>query len=135
MSSTITGHCLCGNVTYSINAPHQGAGICHCEDCRRGSGGPYSVVITVPRSAVILKGDYKIYSTVGTSGKLANRYFCPNCGSQIANYPDAAPEVVYIKAGTLSNDQQQLLDPAAEVFTRGRLPFIKEQYGQQFETA
>lgn len=74
-----------------------------------------------------LKGDYKTYNTTGTSGKvdkllfmpvsssiimgllqIARRHFCPNCGSQIANYPDAAPEVAFIKAGTLSDAIQKV---------------------------
>ncbi|KAF8577575.1 hypothetical protein K439DRAFT_1418054, partial [Ramaria rubella] len=112
---TLHGNCLCRNVTYTIENPqYEGAAVCHCDDCRRGCGSAYSIVITVPRSTVTIKGNYKEYLTKGTSGQLAHRIFCPNCGSQIANFPDANKEVAFIKAGTLSDDAQKSLKPTVE---------------------
>lgn len=74
-----------------------------------------------------LKGDYKTFNTTGISGKVykvlirlvsdsiilgllqaVRRHFCPKCGSQIANFLDAAPESAFIKAGTLSDAIQEV---------------------------
>jgi len=84
-------------------------------------------------SAVTLAGGYKIYTATGTSGKAVHRYFCGNCGCSVATHMDSRPEIIVIKAGTLSEDVQKSYNPVAEVFTRGRLPYIKERHGPQFD--
>ncbi|KAF8588301.1 hypothetical protein K439DRAFT_1658651 [Ramaria rubella] len=105
--------------TYTIeNAEYDGACLCYCGDCRRGSGSAFSFNITVQRSGVSVKGDYKEYLTTGASTKLCHRIICPNCGSQIANFPDFNKDIVYIKAGTLSEDIQKTLKPDVEASPR-----------------
>ena len=42
-----TGHCLCGAVQYTATLPEEGLGACHCEMCRRWTGGPYVSVRTL----------------------------------------------------------------------------------------
>jgi hypothetical protein len=37
--------------------------------------------------------------------------FCSECGSPIAHDPDAAPEIIAIKAGTLDTDIKKNLKP------------------------
>ncbi|KIM77319.1 hypothetical protein PILCRDRAFT_825483 [Piloderma croceum F 1598] len=129
----ITGHCLCGKVSYTIDAEHRGAGICHCEPCRRGSGAVYSLVIVVPRNSVTITGPSKEYLTDADSGKPAHRIFCPNCGSQIANNPDSDTSVTFIKAGTLDAEIRNTLKPEFEVYTDFRLPYINATYGEQYK--
>jgi len=123
---------LCGSVTYTINEQCRFAVICHCEDCRRTSGSAYSTDSIFPTSAVTLAGDYKVYTTTGASGKAVHRHFCANCGSPIATKMDLRPEVIIIKAGTLSEDIQKNYKPEAEIFTDGRLSYIQERHGPQF---
>lgn len=36
----VTGHCLCGAVSYVIKGASVGTGQCHCKDCQRASGTP-----------------------------------------------------------------------------------------------
>ncbi len=45
----ITGRCLCGEVTYSAAAEPVAQGVCHCTDCQRQTGNPFSVIVGVPR--------------------------------------------------------------------------------------
>ncbi|KAF8501916.1 Mss4-like protein, partial [Gautieria morchelliformis] len=104
-----------------------------CEDCRRSCGTAYSIVIIVPRASIVLKGEYKEYITKSLSGQRAHRLFCPNCGSQVANFPDSNKDIAYVKAGTLSEEVQKTLKPDLEVFTRDRLPYIQDRFGMQFE--
>ncbi|KZT41942.1 DUF636 domain protein [Sistotremastrum suecicum HHB10207 ss-3] len=122
---TIKGYCLCGQVV--IEAEHQGAGICHCDSCRRGSGSAYSLVIEVPTKALTISGPYKEFIVTGASGKPSHRIFCPNCGSQIANQAEAYPDITWIKAGTLDYEVQKTLKPDSEVFTSLRLPYIQDR--------
>lgn len=54
--------------------------------------------------------------TTALSGKPIKRMFCPTCGSALFSCPDSAPEVVFIKAGTL--DQIDEVVPKVEVVSR-----------------
>ena len=44
----ITGRCLCGAVTYSADAEPVIQAACHCTDCQRQTGNPFSVIVGVP---------------------------------------------------------------------------------------
>ena len=123
MPAPMTGHCLCGNVTYRIDAEPFAQAICHCEDCQRQTGTAFSIVIGVPHDAMTVEGDsLAIFDTTGeVHGGATHRHFCSNCGSPLFSVVDAQPEVAYIKAGTL--DDASWLEPNAEVFTRSALPW------------
>ena len=43
------GSCLCGAVRYRVNARPATMGACHCDACKKMSGGTNLFVITVPR--------------------------------------------------------------------------------------
>jgi hypothetical protein len=59
--------------------------------------------------------------------------FCSECGSPIAHDPDAAPEIIAIKAGTLDTDIKKNLKPDTEIWTVGKLPFCQEHLAKPFE--
>lgn len=72
----LTGHCLCGAVTFETDAPPKGASICHCEQCRRQSGHLWASAY-VPKTELTITGDVKWFD----ASKTAKRGFCPTCGS------------------------------------------------------
>ncbi len=39
------------------------------------------------------------------------RWFCEECGSPIAHDPDAAPEIIALKGGTLDSEIKKTLKP------------------------
>jgi len=51
---------------------------------------------------------------IGGSGQPVQRNFCPECGSPITTDANAAPELTFIKAGTL--DDTSWLDPKVHVY-------------------
>ena len=53
----ITGRCLCGAVTYSVDADPVVQAACHCADCQRQTGSPFSVIVGVPRAALSVEGN------------------------------------------------------------------------------
>ncbi|MCC5973699.1 MAG: GFA family protein [Rubellimicrobium sp.] len=72
----LTGRCLCGDVTYTITAPPQEAGFCHCGQCRRQSGHVWASAIVAPSDlAIDGRASWYISSDHGERG------FCPRCGS------------------------------------------------------
>src|SRR4051812_49742090 len=63
----LTGRCLCGNVTYRADAEPVVQAVCHCTDCQRQTGNPFSVIVAVPKAALQVEGDtIASYATIGT---------------------------------------------------------------------
>jgi hypothetical protein len=81
----------------------------------------------------MMKGPIKKYEGKGSSGKSVWRIFCSECGSPIAHDPDAAPEIMAIKGGTLEMDMKKKLKPDTEIWTVGKLPFCQEKLAHPFE--
>lgn len=119
----MTGHCLCGAITYTIDADPIVQAVCHCTDCQRQSGTTFSVVVGVPRAALRIEGDtLSSFATTGEdSGTATERRFCSACGSPIVSLPEASPEVAYVKVGSL--DDPSWIEPVAEVWTRSAQPW------------
>ncbi|EED13688.1 DUF636 domain protein [Talaromyces stipitatus ATCC 10500] len=131
---TLKGHCLCGAVTYTIDVDKPLlTGYDHCDDCQRQTGSSYSLVAVVPKSALQINGPTKSWAGKGSSGKAVHRIFCSECGSPIAHDPDSAPEIIAIKAGTLDSEIKKTLQPDTEIWTVGKLPFVKESLPNAFE--
>ncbi|MDA8747333.1 GFA family protein [Litoreibacter sp.] len=77
---SISGGCLCGAVRYDIDAELTELGACHCQMCRRWSGGIY-LSVKADESEVTLTGQ----ADIGTykSSDWAERGFCKTCGSSV----------------------------------------------------
>ena len=119
----ITGRCLCGGVTYSIDAEPVAQAVCHCADCQRQTSSPFSVIVGVPRAAFDVEGDtLTSFTTVGSDhGQDTERNFCSACGSPIFTAAAVMPELIFVKAGSL--DDASWLEPALEVWTSSAQPW------------
>jgi hypothetical protein len=79
-----TGGCLCGDIRYEIVKPAIDSGYCHCKMCQRFSGAPVIAGPTFPRDGVrFTKGQPTYYR----SSAIAERGFCPRCGSSLTYKP------------------------------------------------
>lgn len=74
-----TGGCLCGAVTYQIASEISETGACHCQMCRKWSGGVY-LGIQVAGDKMTISGDQL---ETFTSSPWAERGFCKTCGSSL----------------------------------------------------
>jgi hypothetical protein len=119
----ITGRCLCGGVTYSADAEPVIQAVCHCTDCQRQTGNPFSVIVAVPRAAFDVEGDtLASFATIGTDhGGETERNFCSACGSPVFSMAAVAPELIFIKAGSL--DDASWVAPAVEAWTSSAQPW------------
>lgn len=77
---TKTGKCLCGAVQLKIEGAPQESGACHCEMCRRWTGGVF-VSVTVPADGIAVTGGEAI--KIFASSSWAERAFCATCGSNL----------------------------------------------------
>ena len=105
-----TGGCLCGRVTYRLAKPSHLTAICHCTHCQKQSGAAFSVNLVVTTADLIIEGEMASFEDKGESGNTIHRRFCPTCGSPIVTESADNSDIVYLKAGTLS-------DPSAIVPT------------------
>ena len=119
----LTGRCLCGGVTYSADAEPVAQAVCHCTDCQRQTGNPFSAIVAVPREAFQVEGDtISSFTTVGTDhGGDTERHFCSACGAPVFSIAAVAPQLVLLKAGSL--DDVTWFEPAFEVWTSSAQPW------------
>jgi hypothetical protein len=77
MTSEISGHCLCGAVTFKAKLVTNDVSVCHCGMCRRWTGGPLMYVDV--EGAPQFSGEDQI--GVFQSSPSGERGFCKHCGS------------------------------------------------------
>ena len=122
MQKTLTGGCMCGAVRYEWQGAEFSASYCHCEDCRKATGGPYTVGVRVNEAGLtICSGKTKGYTTIGNSGKEITREFCPECGSPLFTRAQVLPGVVFIKAGSL--DEPEIVKPTHQSWVNMAVPW------------
>jgi hypothetical protein len=119
----ITGRCLCGAVTYTVDAEPLWQGVCHCSNCQRQTAAPFSIVVGVRRDAMSVAGE-----TLGTFKTVSEGYestttrrFCSACGSPLFSTIEAMPAVAFIKAGTI--DDLSWFEPTVEIWTSSAQPW------------
>jgi hypothetical protein len=75
-----TGSCLCGAVSFTVDAALPPPDACHCTSCRKSSG-HYAVGTDAPRAAVTVRGGDNV--TWYQSSPEVRRGFCRTCGSPL----------------------------------------------------
>ena len=96
--TVLTGRCYCGATTFTTTQPPQAVAYCHCDDCRRATGGPVGAFAAFDEDAVKFTPDegHKINAKPG-----ATRTFCASCGSSLTGRYDYLPGQVYISVGVI----------------------------------
>ena len=120
MTTPFSGGCACGAIRYECSADPIVMFNCHCRDCQRATGGPFSAVVYVPAKAFKLThGSLRHYSTVSASGGHNKRGFCAECGSRISGGESAGG--IGINAGSL--DDPSWYQPQMDIHTADAQPW------------
>jgi len=106
--------CRCGQLSATYKGPDpERITLCHCNSCQLRTGTAFSIQARLPRQHVKINGkstewtfpddlekkpDYRSCDSGG-----ATFHFCPTCGSTVYWDIHAAPEVVGIAIGTLTD--------------------------------
>ena len=126
------GRCHCGATTLSFTGPSESTFYCHCQDCQRTTGSPFSVELMMPRAGFASAGELATYTVTGDSGEAVHRRSCARCGSALFLECDADPEYVFVKAGAL--DDASSVAPEMHIFVSAKQPWVQITDGlPQFE--
>ncbi len=117
--TVLKGGCLCGAVRYEIHGAAMVVGHCHCEHCRKSAGAGHTTIAAYAESAVKITGALTHYKIKADSGMMADRGFCPTCGSWITGNPESAPGVIAITVASL--DDPETLAPQMRFFDKRRI--------------
>src|SRR4029453_14467956 len=94
----------CGATRYESTAEPMMMLHCHCRDCQRASGGPFSSYVIVPTGVLkLLQGSLPFHASPREAGGQTRRGFCPECGSPIQVTTDTQPDIVAIRTASLDD--------------------------------
>ncbi len=115
----LTGHCYCGATTFSATRQPLTVVYCHCDDCRRATGGPVAAFAALDERVVTFKPNEgrEIAINPGVS-----RTFCAECGSSLTGRYDYLPGQIYISLGII--DQANTLAPKIHSHESERLTWL-----------
>lgn len=104
ITTPFSGGCACGAIRYESTAEPVLMLHCHCRDCQRASGGPFSSYVIVPAKAFkLLQGSLRFHASPSEAGGQTHRGFCPECGGPVQVVTDSQPDIVAIRTASLDN--------------------------------
>jgi hypothetical protein len=95
-----TGHCLCGAIRFEVAAEPLSTNFCHCESCRRHSGGVAAPFATFRKDAVRWSGPER--ASYRSSPPVV-RSFCGRCGSPLAYEHDGSADEIDLYLGAFDD--------------------------------
>ncbi|MBT2131456.1 GFA family protein [Planktotalea lamellibrachiae] len=110
MTGHISGHCLCGQVSFAFQGRPFLQVMCHCDSCRRASGGAIVGFLGLKDTQWRWTGEAPA-SYESSPG--VRRHFCMICGSAMGFQGDHYPGQFFAHAAALSDPS--LFAPTAHV--------------------
>ena len=109
----LKGSCLCGAVSYQVNAELDTIILCHCQKCRKSNGSAFGANAPIKAGNFTLLTGKDALAGFKSSPDLV-RHFCRNCGSPIYSQRPSTPELVRLRIGTL--DTTISTRPSAHIY-------------------
>jgi hypothetical protein len=82
MADTHTGRCYCGAIEIEASGEPVNMGYCHCDNCRRYSGGPVNgFTLWKPENVRVTKGEEFLGKF--KSSEMSDRRYCTKCGGNV----------------------------------------------------
>ncbi len=131
--ATLRGSCLCGGVKFELTEAPDRLRYCHCESCKKLSGGGGTVNVRMRSAAVhILEGKDLIRTYQPPEGSA--KTFCLACGSNLfgGGWPEA--EYCSVRVTTLEEPVGPL--PGAHIYVRSLATWeqLPDDGFERFET-
>lgn len=115
----LTGGCFCGAIRFVVADAVRFCCICHCESCRRASGGAFVPWATFNKADfTVSRGDMLLHR----SSAKVTRGLCPACGTSLTyEHEDRRSE---IDVTPVSFDDPSRFTPTAHIWLEDKLPWI-----------
>jgi hypothetical protein len=116
----LEGGCFCGFVRYAADGTPFDLTFCHCAICRRTTGAPVVAWFSIKRS------DFRFVAGEPArfrSTPLAERSFCPRCGTQLTFAHENLPDEIDVT--TCSLDTPEALPPGDHTWTSSKLGWVR----------
>ena len=131
--TALRGSCLCGGVKFEVTAPVEEFRYCHCESCKKLSGGTGTLNGRVPSQAIrIVEGENLLRTFKPVEGTA--KTFCLVCGSNLfgGGWPESP--TASVRASALDDPFEAR--PSAHIFVRSVAAWetLPEDGLQRFET-
>jgi hypothetical protein len=111
--ASIRGSCLCGGVRFEVAEAPETLRYCHCESCKKLSGGIGTVNARVPSTAIrILEGADLLQTYQPAEGTA--KTFCLSCGSNLFGGGWPEREIASVRASAI--DDPFDARPSAHIF-------------------
>ena len=124
MSERLEGGCACGAVRYRLKSLPMFTQACHCDDCRRQTGGAFVINALIETDRIDLTGAAPVAVSMPTdSGRPHDVYRCAACQTAVWSDYGRRPSLRFLRVGAL--DTPAALPPQAHIFTRSKLPWLK----------
>jgi hypothetical protein len=114
----LSGGCLCGKVRFRVGSQPR-VHYCHCDMCRRATGSAFAVLAWVPIQSLTWTA---AAPACRRSSPIAQRGFCPDCGSPLSLAYDASPDKIALHVGTF--DDPDHLQPGYNYGSKQRLHWV-----------
>jgi hypothetical protein len=116
------GGCQCGEIRYRLIGEPVWLAVCHCNDCKRQSGGVFGMSLRTHKADMkLISGEPRCWTGVSDRGILKHCYFCGTCGNRLWHEP-AGSGFLHIKPGTLDDPSQ--LAPRYEGWTKRKVHWL-----------
>ncbi|KAI9790083.1 MAG: hypothetical protein M1816_005553 [Peltula sp. TS41687] len=123
--STYTGHCHCGQVEWTVTLEDTTHVLCHCNACKKLSGGEATLNQIVDKDNVrVIKGDLKEYVYKGDSGKPVHCYYCSDCTTIPFLYGEVLPSAYVVRTALLEGSKDW--KPSVEEYGKDRPAWVPE---------
>jgi hypothetical protein len=121
-ASPAEGGCQCGEIRYRLIGEPLWLTVCHCNECKRQSGGAFGMSLRMRQADVeLLSGSPKRWSRRSEDGGAVVCHFCGTCGTRLWHEPQGSG-FLHVKPGTL--DDSSTLAPRFEAWTKRKAPWL-----------
>jgi hypothetical protein len=116
-------HCSCGSLRVETTGEPTLVAACHCRDCQRRTGAPYSVSAYFKKAQVREEGASKVYIRDGQEGRKLRFCFCPSCGTSVYWEAEYLPDDIGVAVGTFTDPLFPA--PTLSVWEEFRHPWVQ----------